>query len=146
MSMGTIQYHLGALEKQGKIISEKHSLHRYYFPIGMFEENQKNILEILNQDTIREILLYIIEKKDPHQTDIANFVKISNPSVNWHIQRLLSLGIIGETREGKYKRYHFIGDPMNVVELLKNYHPSLWNKWSNRIVEMFLALTKEDNK
>ncbi len=35
---------------------------------------------------------------------------------------------------------------MNVVELLKNYHPSLWNKWSNRIVEMFLALTKEDNK
>lgn len=146
MSMGTIQYHLGVLEKQGKIISERQSLHRCYFPIGIFEENQKNILKILNQDTLREILLYIIERKDPTQTDIVNSIKISHASVNWHTQRLLSLGIINEVREGKYKKYYFIGNPMNVVELLKNYHPSLWNKWSNRLAEMFLSLSKEDSK
>lgn len=146
MSMGTVQYHLTALERQGKIVSERRNLHRFYFPIGMFEENQKNILKILNQDTLREILLYIIEKKNPTQTDIVNSIKISHASVNWHTQRLLSFGIIGETREGKYKRYHFIGNPLNVVELLKNYHPSLWNKWSNRLAEMFLALSKEDIK
>lgn len=146
MSMGTIQYHLTSLEKQGKIISERRSLHRYYFPIGIFEENQKNILKILNQDTLREILLYIIERKDPTQTDIVNAIKISHASVNWHTQRLLSIGIISETREGKYKKYQFIGNPLKVVELLKNYHPSLWNRWSNRLAEIFLSLSKEEVK
>jgi len=146
LSMGTVQYHLNLLEKDGKILSERHSLHRFYFPIGMFEENQKNILKILNQDTVREILLYIIERNNPTQTDIADSVKISPASINWHIQHLLSLGLIDETREGKYKKYQFIGNRNHVVELLKNYHPSLWNKWSNRLAEMFLSLSKEDSK
>ena len=55
--MGTMQYHLNLLEKQ--------NLHKYYFPIGLFEKNEKSILQILNQETAREILLSILEKKNP---------------------------------------------------------------------------------
>ncbi|HKU32331.1 MAG TPA: winged helix-turn-helix transcriptional regulator [Candidatus Nitrosotalea sp.] len=143
MSMGTTQYHLNSLEKAGKIISERHSLHRFYFPVGIFELKQKNIMKILNQDTLREILLFIIERKNPTQTEISERIKITAASVNWHIKRLLELGIVNETREGKFKRYEFVGSPSHIIKILKEYHPSLWNSWSDRLAEMFLSLHKD---
>jgi len=145
MSMGTIQYHLILLEKQGKVSSERHNLHKYYFPIGLFEQNEKDILKILNQETAREILLIILEQK-PTQTDIANIIKISSASVNWHIKRLVELGLILEQKDGKFKRYTLGIDSKHIVSLMKNYHPNIWNKWSNRLAEMFLSLSKEGNE
>jgi len=146
LAMGTIQYHLNLLEKQGKISSEKHNLHKYYFPIGLFEQNERDILKILNQETAREILLIILENKNPTQTDIANIIKISSASVNWHIKRLIELGLILEQKDGKFKRYSIGIDTKHIVALMKNYHPNIWNKWSNRLAEMFLSLSKEDKE
>jgi predicted transcriptional regulator len=144
MAMGTIQYHLNLLEKQGKISSERHNLYKYYFPIGLFEQNERDILKILNQETAREILLSILEKKNPTQTDIANTMQITSPSINWHLKRLLELGLILEIRDGKFKRYTFAIDTKYITSLMKNYHPDIWNKWSNRLAEMFLSLSRED--
>ena len=144
MAMGTIQYHLNLLEKQGKVSSEKQNLHKYYFPIGLFKQNEKDILKILNQETAREILLIILENKNPTQTDITNIIKISSASVNWHMKRLIEMSLILEQRDGKYKRYTLGIDSKHVIALMKNYHPNIWNKWSNRLAEMFLSLSKEE--
>lgn len=144
LAMGTLQYHLNLLEKQGKITSERQNLHKYYFPVGMFGQNERDILKILNQETAREILLAILERKNPSQTDIASFLQISSPSVNWHIKRLEELNLIKEIRDGKFKRYVFDVDTRHIVALIKNYHPNIWNKWSNRLAEMFLTLSMEE--
>jgi predicted transcriptional regulator len=145
MSMGTVQYHLIQLEKHGKVSAERHNLHKYYFPIGLFEQNEKDILKILNQETAREILMTILEQQ-PTQTDIANIIKISSASVNWHIKRLVELGLVVEQKDGKFKRYALGIDSKHIVSLMKNYHPNLWNRWSNRLAEMFLSLSKEEKQ
>jgi len=141
--MGTVQYHLNLLEKNGRITSERHNLHRFYFPVGIFKESERNVLKILSQETAREILMLIIERKEPSQTDIVNTVRISAASVNWHIKRLIELGIIKETKEGKFKKYKMIADATYVIKLLKIYHPNIWNNWSNKLAEMFLSLSVE---
>ena len=51
LAMGTVQYHLDRLEKAGKITSQKQSLHKYFFLVGAFEENEKHILEALSDET-----------------------------------------------------------------------------------------------
>ena len=145
MSMGTIQYHLNLLEKNGRISSERRNLYKHYFPIGLFEQNEKDILKILNQETAREILMIILEKK-PTQTDIANIIQISSASVNWHIRRLIDFGLILEQKDGKFKRYTLGVDSKNIISLMKNYHPNIWSIWSNRLAEMFLSLSKEENE
>ena len=146
MAMGTIQYHLNALEKTGKIISEKHNLYRYYFSVGSFGDLERKLLKILNQDSEREILLFIIERKDPTQTDIVNAIKISHGTANWHLKRLIDFDIIREEKVGKFKKYHLNGSYKNIVNLLQNYHPSIWDKWSNRLAELFLSVSEEDEK
>ena len=145
LSMGTIQYHLNLLEKNSKILSERHNLHRCYFPVGMFGNNEKNVLEVLNQETTREIILFIIEKNEPTQTDIVNHVNISAPSVSWQIKRLVDLGLINVITDGKYKRYQIIGDSNFIIKLMKNYHPAIWSVWTERLAETFLAMQKEQD-
>lgn len=114
ISMGTVQYHLARLEKAGRIASNRHGLFRYYFPIGVFQDNEKNLLEILSQETARDILIFIIEQKNPTQTDIVARIGVSAASVSWHLNRLTELGVITEVKEGKYKRYQLNGDPGRV--------------------------------
>lgn len=146
MAMGTIQYHLNSLEKMGRIVSEKAESNRFYFPIGTFGDLERNILKILNRDSAREILLFIIEQKNPTQTDISNNVKISPGTANWHISRLLEYGIISEQREGKFKKYIINGNPHVIISLLKNYHKTKWNTWSNKLAELFIDMTLEGDK
>jgi predicted transcriptional regulator len=147
LAMGTVQYHLDKLEKAGRITSQKQGLHKYYFVVGAFEENEKQLLEVLSNETAREILMFIIEqKKYPSQIEISKHIGISSASVSWQIGRLLDYGIISEIKEGRFKRYKLHGDSKQVVAFLKNYYPSIWNRWSNRLAELFLSLSKGEEK
>jgi predicted transcriptional regulator len=142
MSIGTTQYHLDRLGKMGKISSTKNDFYKYYFPAGIFDQDQKYLLEILQQETTREILMIIIEQQNPIQTDIVRRIGISAAAVNWHIRRLIDSKIIDEVRVGKYKRYRLCSDPVCVMALLRRYYPNIWERWSIRLVELFLSLSK----
>ena len=141
ISMGTVQYHLHKLEKMGRVTSTRRGLYKYYFPAGLFEENEKEILEVLTHETARKILMFIIEQKSPTQTDIVNSVRISARSISWHVGRLIALKMIREIKDGKYKRYQLQDDAKDILTLLRSYYPNVWDKWSMRVVEMFLSLS-----
>lgn len=141
ISMGTVQYHLHKLEKMGRVTSTRSGLYKYYFPSGLFRENEKEILEVLTHETARKILMFIIEQKSPTQTDIVNSVRISARSISWHVGRLIALKMIREIKDGKYKRYQLQDDAKDILTLLRSYYPSVWDKWSMRVVEMFLSLS-----
>ena len=53
LSIGTIQYQLNKLEKDGKIISIHHRFYKFYFPNGVFQEHEKEILQVLNNASLR---------------------------------------------------------------------------------------------
>jgi predicted transcriptional regulator len=147
LAMGTVQYHLDRLEKAGKITSQKQSLHKYFFLVGAFEENEKRILEALSDETAREVLMFIIEQKEyPSQSEISKHIGISSPSISWQIKRLEDYRIIDAIKEGKFKRYKLHGDSKQFVALLKNYYPSIWNRWSNRLAEIFLSISQGEEQ
>ena len=85
--------------------------------------------------------MFIIEQNSPTQTDIVNSIRISARSISWHVGRLIALKMIKEIKDGKYKRYQLQDDAKDILSLLKNYYPSVWDKWSMRVVEMFLSLS-----
>jgi predicted transcriptional regulator len=146
ISMGTAQYHLDQLEKASRITSTRRGLRKHYFPAGLFQDNEKSLLQVLGQETARDILMFIIEQRHPTQTDIAEKIGVSTASINWHVGRLLELGLITEVRDGKFKRYQLSGDPRYLMSLMKNYYPSIWDRWSNRLAEMFLSMSGGDEQ
>jgi DNA-binding transcriptional ArsR family regulator len=79
----------------------------------------------------------------PTQTDIVNSIGISAASVFWHIKRLIELRLIDEVKEGKYKRYQLHDREVSskyITTLMRNYYPAIWERWSDRLIEiMFLV-------
>jgi len=145
--MGSVQYHAYRLEKSGKITSTREGLYKFHFQSGTYQDHEKLLFRVLNQETPREIILFIIEQKSPTQTDIVKRLGSSAPSINWQVRRLIELNLIEEIREGKYKRYRLrenVLDSKYILELLKIHHPNFWNIWSNRLAELFLSLSEED--
>ena len=145
ISIGSAQYHLFQLEKIGRITSVRRGLYKFYFPSGIFQNKEKSILEVLNHETTRDLLLFIIEQRNPTHTDIVNYLGISSSSVNWHTTRLIELQIIYETKDGKYRRYQISHECRYfVVSLLKNYYNNIWERWSSKLAEMFLSLAEDE--
>jgi predicted transcriptional regulator len=149
ISQGTVQYHTDRLEKMGRITSTTTGLYKHYFPVGVFQNNEKEILQILSQETTRQILMYIVEQQSPTQTDIVNSVGISASSVNWHMKRLLEFKLVEEIKEGKYKRYQLHDRKVSskyITALMRNYYPAIWEKWSDRLIEIFLSFSGSESK
>ena len=148
LSVGTIQYQLKKLEDNGKIISLENYFYKFYFPIGVFQERQKELLQVLNHESLRTILFYIIEKQNPSKNEIANYLNISYSSVNWHLERLISYNMIIEKKDGKSIRYSLntnFNNTQELVNLLKTHYKSIWNNWANRLAEIFLLLSNDDD-
>jgi predicted transcriptional regulator len=149
ISQGTVQYHTDRLEKNGKITSTRSGLYKHYFPIGVFQNNEKEILQILSQETIRQILMLIVEQQAPTQTDIVNSIGLSASSVNWHMKRLIDFRLVEEIKEGKYKRYQLQDRKVSswyIIALMRNYYPAIWEKWSDRLIDIFLSMSRGETK
>jgi predicted transcriptional regulator len=149
ISQGTVQYHTDRLEKIGRITSIRSGLYKHYFPIRVFQNNEKEILQILGQETTRQILMFIVEQKSPTQTDIVKSVGISAASVNWHMKHLIEFKLVEEIKEGKYKRYQLQDRRVSskyIIALIRNYYPTIWEKWSDRLIEIFLSISRSETK
>ena len=64
---------------------------------------------------------------------------LSNSTVNRLLRYMIEHETIYEIRDGRFKRYH-VGDNETIFKLMKNYHPTLWHKWNQRIIGVFLSL------
>jgi predicted transcriptional regulator len=151
LSVGTIQYQLNKLEKDGKIHSIQNNFYKFYFPVGLFQEHEREILQVLNHTSLRKILLFIIEKKNPTKNEIVSYLNISYSSINWHLERLIAYKMIIEKKDGKSTRYSINNKYDNVhkiIKLLQNHYRSIWDSWANRLAEMFILLsdTNDDGK
>lgn len=54
LGMGTIQYHIYALEKEGRIISRRRGLYKRFHVSHIFGDKQHEILDVLSQELERD--------------------------------------------------------------------------------------------
>src|SRR5919202_5690988 len=114
LAMGDTQYQIFILEKEGKIKSKRVGNHRHYFPLTISNEQTELILAFLSQETIRDILIYLMENPGSSQQVLANFMNVSAPTIKWHMSRLIESELVMTTREGKIVKY-FIKDPKSLT-------------------------------
>ncbi len=141
LGMGTTQHHLDILERSGKIKSRRVNLHRHYYTVEIASTSSEIILAFLKHETSKDILIYLVEHTNSTQTDIVNFIHFSAPTISWHMSRLIEAGMVLATKEGKSIRYRIKGDAREITDLLKLYHPTIWNKMLDRFADMFLELS-----
>ena len=140
LGMGDTQHHLNSLERSCLVKSRRIGIYKAYYDVSVFKERDESILAVFQQDTPRSILLYLIENSGATQREIANRVGFSAPTVNFHMSRLIQLGLVARHKDGRNVKYVILGDIKEITVLLKTYYPTIWDRLSNRLVDLFLDL------
>ena len=143
LAMGDVQYHIRRLERDGRIHSVRRGLYKFFYPANLFGERQRDVLSVLSLDRPRELLLNIIEHPGSTQEALAGAAHVSQPTVSWHLKRLVDLGIVGRRQEGRVVTYSVAGGG-EIATFIKTYHPTVWERWSSRLADIFIAYSGEE--
>jgi len=146
LAMGVVQYHVRRLERDRRIHSMRRGLYKFFYPANLFGERQRDVLSVLSLSRPRELLLNIIEHPESTQEALARATNVSQPTVSWHLKRLVDLGVVGRRQEGRAITYSVV-EGGEIATFIKTYHPTVWEKWSSRLADIFIAYsTEEGNK
>ena len=137
-SMGTIQYYLDMLEKEGKIKSVKTRFYKNYFHIN---ESDEAIFSVLNLESPRNIIIYLIQNEPSTHQDIAKGIGLSSSTVSWHMKRLIELKIVKLEYSGKFTVYS-LNDRHTVLKILSRCHTTTWSAMINNMADVFSALNE----
>ena len=145
LAMGNVQYHAYRLERAGRISSARRGFYRFYYPAALFGEKQRDVLSVLSLGTPRELLLHLINKPDSSQDELARGVGVSQPTVSWHLKRLVDLGIVEKQQAGRSVTYRLVGESApEIASMIRSYHPTVWEKWSSSLADIFISYNKEE--
>jgi len=146
ISMGTTQYHLYSLEKENRVLWQRSGIHKRFFLSYVFGEHQREILDILSQETERDLVFYLIQHPGASQKELSSYARISPGTVNWHMKRLISSGLIEVHRDAQLVKYSLKGESSEILNLIRSYHPTLWQSWVDRIADAISDVTQADNE
>jgi predicted transcriptional regulator len=133
LSMGVVQYHLYTLERERAILSRRGGgLYKRFYPALTFSEHQQEVLDVLSQETERDLMIYLIRNPNATQKELSEYAQISGGTTNWHMKRMISSGLVAVRREGQFVRYVVNGDQEEILKLIKGFHPSTWASWADR--------------
>ncbi|MDA4123443.1 MAG: winged helix-turn-helix transcriptional regulator [Thaumarchaeota archaeon] len=143
LAMGDVQYHTQRLERDRRINSLRRGLYRFFYAATLFGDKQREVLSVLTLETPRELLLSMMEKPDSGQDELARAVAVTQPTVSWHLKRLVDLGIVARRQTGRNVTYSVAGeDAAEIATFIKSYHPTVWERWSSRLADIFIAYSE----
>ena len=142
LAMGVVQYHLYRLEREGTISSRRRGLYKRFYPNLKFGDEQLEILDVLSQETERDLLLFLMENPEATQKELSKYGAISPASINWHMRRLCASRLVEIRHEGPNVRYFVRGDQGEILSLLRSYHPMVWERWADRLAEALMEISE----
>jgi predicted transcriptional regulator len=107
VSHSTASYHLDRLLEFNLLASTQDgNKMRFFVNGGMFTEEERRILSALSNGETRRVLATILANPGSYRAELTQILKVSSPTVNWHLARLLGCGLVAEEQRGR-NRYLF---------------------------------------
>jgi len=135
LAIGALQYHLDVLEKTRLIKVEKSGkFRRYFLTESRHTESETITLSLLREESVRKIVLLLIEKKRATNRQLSRFLELAPSTVSFHMQKLLKSGLV-EKRRTKKRTYFILVNPDESKALLTSYRKSFLDDLVNAFVE-----------
>ncbi|MCW4006282.1 MAG: winged helix-turn-helix transcriptional regulator [Candidatus Bathyarchaeota archaeon] len=95
LAIGTVQFHIQVMEKQGGICFVRDGKHKRFFKSNTFTEKEITLLSVLRHKTAKKVLNAIAENDGKtNHTTIASNLNITSQALTWQIHQLKNHGII----------------------------------------------------
>lgn len=101
-SYSTAAYHLERLvEERLLVASEDGRRARFFKNGGAFSQGEREFIPVLQSDECMAVMQVIVENPWCYRAEVAQKLGVSGPTVNWHLKRLMKVGVVKEMREGR---------------------------------------------
>ena len=139
MGTGVLQYQLDYLVKKGLLSVYVDGKRKRYYCSESVSAPDKNILAMLRQKVPRRILMLCIGENGATTKQIMEFTGSSKSNVNFHLSKLIRMGIIEENEENGEKIY-YVREPERIAELIITYKESYLDDLVDRFVDSFMNI------
>ncbi|MCX6799209.1 MAG: winged helix-turn-helix transcriptional regulator [Candidatus Diapherotrites archaeon] len=137
IATGSLQYHIGFLQKRYLIRAEKKGKFvRYYSTRGPQLGEDEQIMALLRQESLRKIVLFLLTKKRANNEGLATAVGLSPSTVSWHMRQLLQSQLVEKRRVGR-KTFFYISEPERTIALLRAHRRSFLDEMVNGFIAMW---------
>ena len=143
VGQGNLQYVIQLLEKEGRITTIKVGAYKHFYP-SETDEQSKNILSILSQESPREILIFLARHPGSCQTDVAKEIRCSSPTARWYLLKLESLHLIWSRKTGAEVKYYANTSIPELANLLRTYRPNIWSRYADRMADFMRTFDEDD--
>jgi len=140
LATGDLQYHLLWLERHGFVKTMKSGFYRFVYPTMVFKEEEELLLAVLSQEAPREILLTLLHEEGMTQGELAKALGHSQPTISWHMDRLVQRGVVTRRRERGGVVYGVAADREDVLKFVRAYHADVWKRWSGRLSGVLMSV------
>src|SRR5438552_2506005 len=107
VSHSTASYHLDRLLEFNLLASTPDgNKMRFFINGGTFTEEERRVLSALSSPETRRVLATILAHPGSYRAELTQALRVSSPTVNWHLARLLGAGLVREEQRGR-NRYLF---------------------------------------
>ncbi|MEW6295852.1 MAG: winged helix-turn-helix transcriptional regulator [Candidatus Diapherotrites archaeon] len=140
LATGSLQYHLEFLQKKHLVRIEKQGkFNRYYTVRGrQFGEDSK-LMSILRQESMRKIIVFLLQKKGANNSKIAENISLSPSTTSSHLKKLIELNLIQKKKKGKEKVY-YITEPDKIALMLVEYKKSFLDEMVEGFADIWQQL------
>lgn len=111
VSRGRLRYHLDTLIREGKVAAVEYRSHTGHFARNQrYTDLQQHILISLRENPVGVILGCLLGSPGTTQSDLAERLGITGPTISRQMQELKAEGIITAERDGRFVRYRLSDD------------------------------------
>lgn len=141
LANGQVQYHLDQLQADDRVVEERLYGKTHYYPpdYGAWE---RTALALLRRETAGDIVALLLAEGPTRPGAVADRLDIARSTVEWHLDRLTTHGIVRKQRDEHDRVIAAVERPEDLVQLLREADPSLPARMVDRftrLVDLFLS-------
>lgn len=138
--LGTLEYHLRQLERNGMVVTRSEARFKSYYPSTQIDRRDRDLLYYLRQEVPRRIALEIADQPGITFRDLAALLPVSPSTLSFHLKKLVKATIVGEVPAGRSKAYT-CADADRVRRLIVEYRATFVDDVVDRFAAAWLNLS-----
>lgn len=139
LATGSLDYHLHFLYKNGLIRKEKAGrFTRYYSARVSYSDEEKHVLSILRQKTLRRVVLFLLQKEQANATEIGEACQLKPSNLSGHLKTLEQNGIVEFVKRGRYRLYS-VKEKETIINCLVLHKKSFLDRLVDNFINAWLG-------